>query len=121
MFTLDTNILIYYAAGDKKIASFLSLHKNDIFYLPSIVAAEFLSYELIDARTITLFRLFAQQTTIINLDFSIAELSAEIRRNYHLRLADAVIAATALSTQSSLITRNISDFKKVPRLSLEKI
>lgn len=34
MFTLDTNAVIYYAAGDKNAVSFLSEHKHEIFYLP---------------------------------------------------------------------------------------
>lgn len=121
MFTLDTNIVIYYAAGDKKVASFLSANQSEEFYLPSITAVEFLSYPLIDARAKALFRLFAGQTTIINLDYYIAELSAEIRKNYNLKLADAVIAATAISTNSILLTRNIRDFKKVKELKLFKI
>lgn len=121
MFTLDTNIVIYYAAGDKKVASFLSDNQNEEFYLPSMAAVEFLSYPLIDVRAKTLFRLFAGQTTIISLDYYIAELSAEIRKDYKLKLADAVIAATAISTNSILLTRNIRDFKKVKGLKIMKI
>lgn len=121
MFTLDTNAVIYYAAGDKNAVSFLSEHKHEIFYLPSIVVLEFLAYPLIDSHAAALFRSFSQQTTIVNLDFYIAELSAEIRRAYRVKLADAVVAATALSTSSALVTRNISDFKKIPDISLQRI
>jgi predicted nucleic acid-binding protein len=46
MFTLDTNIVIYYAAGKKEVIDFMEKNKNSIFYLPSIVIAEFLSYPL---------------------------------------------------------------------------
>ena len=121
MFTLDTNAIIYYAAGDKNTISFLSERKHEIFYLPSIVVAEFLAYPLIDSRAAALFRSFSQQTIVINLDYSIAELSAEIKRSYHLKMADAVVAATALSTTSTLVTRNVGDFKKISALSLRKI
>lgn len=121
MFTLDTNTIIYYAAGDEKVVAFFSKHKNDIFYLPSIVIAEFLSYPLIDAYSATIFRLFIQQMTIVNLDLQIAELSAKVRKNHNCKLADSVIAATALLTQSTLITRNIADFKKISNLKIFKI
>ena len=121
MFTLDTNIVIYYTGGDEDVASFLLNHKDEVFYLPSIVITEFLSYPLIDIHTATLFRLFSEQTTIINLDFYIAELAANIRKTHKLKLADAVIAATAISTHSTLITRNIRDFQKIPNLLLRKI
>lgn len=121
MYTLDTNTVIYYAAGDKNVAAFLLEQWHHAFYLPSIVITEFLSYPLIDTRAIIAFRLFAQQTTIVNLDFQVAELSAEIRKNYHLKLADSVVAATALFTKSTLLTRNVRDFKKVTNLSLRRI
>lgn len=121
MFTVDTNIIIYYAAGDEKVVAFFSKYKEHIFYLPSIVATEFLSYPLVDAHSATIFRLFVQQMTVINLDLQIAELAAGIRKNYKLKLGDSIIAATALSTNSTLLTRNIADFKKVPNLKLLKI
>ena len=118
MFTLDTNILIYYAAGDHEIVNFLNQHRYEIFYIPSIVVAEFLSYPLITPEVITRFRDFTRQTIIVNLDYTIAERAAEIRRMGKLTLADAVIAASALVTNSSLITRNIRDFQKVKNLTI---
>lgn len=121
MFTLDTNIVIYYAAGDTKVVSFMEENRNEIFYLPSIVIVEFLSHPLIDGETINKFRLFVYQTNVINLDIRIAELSAELRRWYKLKLADAVVAATAIITNSSLVTRNVYDFRKVKELKLLKI
>jgi predicted nucleic acid-binding protein len=91
------------------------------FYLPSIVITEFLSYPLIDPHSATTFRLFVQQTTVVNLDLQIAEFAAEIRKNYNRKLADSVIAATALLTESTLVTRNIADFRKIPNLKLLKV
>lgn len=116
MFTLDTNILIYYAAGDNKIAYFLDTQKYQTFYLPSIVVVEFLSYPLITPEAIIKFKRFAQQTTLLNLDFAIAERAADIRRNQKVNLADSVIAASALLTNSELITRNTRDFQKIKNL-----
>ena len=118
MFTLDTNILIYHAAGDRKIADFLNKHRYEIFYVPSIVVAEFLSYPLITPEVITRFQDFIRQTIVVNLDYMIAEHAAEIRRANKLALADSVIAASALTTNSSLVTRNVRDFKKVKNLKV---
>ena len=118
MFTLDTNILIYYAAGEEKVVSFLSQHQNETFYLPTIVATEFLSYPLIEDETIGLFRIFLTQTIPIGLDLGLAEQAALVRRAYKLKTVDAIIAATAILTKSSLITRNIIDFKKIKELNI---
>mgnify|MGYP001614011448 CR=1 FL=1 len=118
MFAVDTNILIYYAAADSKVIEFFDAHKYDLFYLPSIVVVEFLSYPLVTPYTIEKFKQFAYQMLLVNLDFPVAELAASLRRDQKLALADAVIAASALFTNSTLITRNERDFKKVQGLKL---
>lgn len=121
MFVLDTNVLIYYAAGNAEIAKFLDLHKQEVIYIPSIVVAEFLSYPLITQEVINRFKQFASQAIILNLDFSIAELAAELRRTFKLKLADGIVAASALVSNSALVTKNIRDFKKVRGLRLAEI
>ena len=113
MIVLDTNVLIYYAAGDKAVADLINLHKNEIFYIPTIVVVEILSCPLISSEAVTAFNQFLSQTILLHLDLSIAERAAEVRKQYRLALGDAVIAASALTTDSPLVTRNIRDFKKV--------
>lgn len=118
MFTIDTNILIYYAAGDADILSFFRANQNAVFYLPSIVTAEFLSYPLMTPAVAEKFHNFARQTIIVNLDYPIAAHAATIRRETKLPIADAVIAASSIATNTSLLTRNIRDFKKVNDLNI---
>ena len=118
MFALDTNTLIYYAAGQSATEAFFEEHQNSIFYLPSIVVAEFLSYPLITDSSATAFKRFARQTIVVNLDFAIAELAANLRRRYKVKLMDAVVAATALTAQATLVTNNTRDFKKISGLNL---
>ena len=118
MYTLDTNILVYRAASEPFAKSFFEEHHGDVFYVPSIAVAEFLSYPLINEIATSAFHSFISQTIIVNLDFRIAELAAEVRRLHRVKLLDAVIAATALSTNSMLVTKNIRDFKKIKGLKL---
>ena len=118
MYALDTNILIYHAAGDQKVADFFSQHRYEIFYVPSIVVVEFLSYPLITPDTAARFQNFIQQTILINLDYAIAERAAQMRRDSKIPLADAIVAASTLMTNSALVTRNIHDFKKVKGLAI---
>lgn len=44
-----------------------------------------------------------------------------MRRLHRLKLADAVVAASAISTHSTLVTRNIRDFKNIPGLKLASV
>lgn len=48
----------------------------------------------------------------------VAEKAIAIRRNYRLKLPDALVAATAEHLALPLITRNTDDFKRVPGLTL---
>ncbi len=58
--------------------------------------------------------------THIDLDVAIAWRAAEIRRQYHTRLADALIAATALVHNLLLSTRNLRHFTPIDGLRVEK-
>ena len=58
---------------------------------------------------------------IIPLDSRIARIAGSLRRQYNIKTADSIVAATALFTGTTLITRNIRDFQKIPNLLLRKI
>lgn len=121
MFVLDTNTIIYYATGDQSVKRFLNSHTESLIYLPSIAVAEYLSYPSLTPEAIEAFKAFASQMVILNLDFSLAELAAAIKRNYNVKLDDAIIASAAILTGSVLVTRNIRDFKKIKGLKLIEV
>ncbi len=52
------------------------------------------------------------------VDRAVAELAGQLRREHGVRIADALIAATALVHGLALVTRNVRDFEAVPRLRL---
>lgn len=120
MFTVDTNILVYYAAGDKRVADFVleNLAKDRTLFLSTIAVVEFFSYPELTQRDRELFETLLPKLYIIAPTFEIALLAAQLRREYKLKLGDAVIAATTLRTNSTLVTRNLRDFKKIPSLKL---
>lgn len=57
----------------------------------------------------------------IPVDSRIAHTTGLIRRTCQINIADSAIAATALFTGSTLLTRNIRDFRKIPNLLLLEI
>jgi toxin FitB len=57
----------------------------------------------------------------IPIDRAIAELGGRLRRDHGVRIADALIAATALVHELGLATRNVRDFAAVPGLRLQPI
>jgi predicted nucleic acid-binding protein len=52
------------------------------------------------------------------IDRSVAELAGRLRRDHGVRIADALIGATAITHRRSLLTRNVRAFANVPGLHL---
>ncbi|HRG11375.1 MAG TPA: PIN domain-containing protein, partial [Cyclobacteriaceae bacterium] len=61
---------------------------------------------------------FISDSWIFELDQPVKAMAAEIRRKHAIKLADAVIAATALVFDLKLLTRNIEDFNKIDKLEI---
>ncbi len=122
MYTIDTNMLIYDAAGeDSVVAFFKSIPQATHIVLPTIVIIEFLCFPKLKASHRNRFIDRISSFDVISLDSEIAFRAAEVRRKYKITLGDSVIAATALLTGSMLLTRNVRDFRKVPNLKLLKV
>ncbi|MBI2120108.1 MAG: PIN domain-containing protein, partial [Parcubacteria group bacterium] len=57
----------------------------------------------------------------IPFDRSLTKIAARIRREAKVKFPDAAIAATALFTQTALVTRNVKDFRKINSIFLQEI
>lgn len=123
MYTLDTNAIIYYLAGDRSAQTLLEeLFGQDVsIYISTITEIELLSHSALRLEDVARINQFLNVISILPLDSQIARIAARYRRVYKMELADSAIAATALFTQSSLVTRNIKDFQGIPEIKLKKI
>lgn len=54
----------------------------------------------------------------ISMSDDIVEKTIEVRRKYKIKLPDAVIAATAIISNYTLVTSNIKDFKSISDLEV---
>jgi predicted nucleic acid-binding protein len=61
---------------------------------------------------------FTDQSSILNINDSIIDKTIELRRKYKTKLPDAIIAATAIVNDLTLISRNTSDFKNIQGLKV---
>ncbi len=55
---------------------------------------------------------------IINLDLEIAQRVGYLRRKYKIKTVDAIITSSAILTNTTLLTYNIQDFKKIKELKI---
>jgi len=61
---------------------------------------------------------FINTSVIYPLSSNVVKRTIELCKQNKIKLPDAIIAATALTKGFTLVTRNIIDFKKVPKLDL---
>jgi predicted nucleic acid-binding protein len=120
MFTLDTNCLIYYFKGEEKVIDLIQnliLERTPIF-ISIITKVEVLAYPEITPGEEKTFLEMMKNMILIEFDDKLTNLVVNIRRKHKIKLPDAIIAATSLYTNSTLITRNIKDFSKIKELNI---
>jgi len=61
---------------------------------------------------------FMDDTSIFELTEEVADICIDLRKKYKTKLPDAIIAASALVYEFTLITRNVSDFKNIKNLKI---
>lgn len=100
MYTLDTNAIIYYLKDDsgavEKLNSIFTQHTP--LYLSAITEVELFGFPSLNESEIMKIETILETMAIIPLDSRIARTAGEIQRLYRLKIADSVIAATALFT-----------------------
>lgn len=123
MYTLDTNSIIYYLKDDPRATLRIRdiLQKNVPIYISAITELELFSYSDLTDPEAELIVTLLKSLSVIPLDSQLARIAGEVRRNFKLKVPDSAIAATALFTGTTLLTRNVRDFQKVPFLRTEKI
>ncbi|MCC7082703.1 MAG: type II toxin-antitoxin system VapC family toxin [Burkholderiales bacterium] len=124
MFVLDTNTVIDYFRGKGRVAErLLSVPPSEIG-LPSIAAYEAWVGVLGSKNAVkrqAQFEEFLATIEILPFDAAMSRLAATIRlalarRGEIIGPMDTLIAATALEMDATLVTRNVTEFGRVPKL-----
>ena len=116
-FLIDTNVVI--ASLGNKLSSegaiFLKTVSPDISVITQI---EILGWYGVSPGDLAPLTDFVDKATIYQLTQSIIQKTIQIRQIHKIKTPDAIIAATAIMHDLTLITRNTSDFKQIPGLGL---
>lgn len=111
---LDSNIIIYsYQANFAYLKPLVVDPTNGI---SAISRLEILGFQGILPGEQTFCEFVFNILQQIPIDDSILNEAIQIRQQYKLKLADSIVAASAVLNNAELYTRNIADFKKVPNL-----
>ena len=113
-YLIDTNSLI--DAQMKRIPPkgllFLANAINENFTISFVTYIEFLGYKNISKASEEYINL----ATVIEIDKQIIDACVALRKKHKIKLPDAIIAATAIVYDLTLITRNTHDFKNIKAL-----
>lgn len=123
MYTLDTNAIIYFLKDEISVVSLLKgiFLQNVPLYISAITEIELFGFPKLTDTEAEQIEEILRTVAVIPVDSRIARIAGQIRRFYKLNIADSTIAATAMFTGTTLLTRNTHDFKKIPNISLHKI
>lgn len=117
----DTNTAIYYlqqqfpVSAEKFVDSILVNSKPAISVITEI---ELMCWKGSSEKDNAVIKSFITDCFLFELEQSIKEQTAVIRKEVKMKLPDAIIAATALSYNLTLVTRNVADFKNLPTIKL---
>lgn len=112
---IDTNILIEFVGHLLPAASHNAVAKilNEEFNISFINKIEILSHPGTDH-----LKDFMGLANMYGISSEIIEKTIELRKQFTIKLPDAIIASTALIHNFVLITRNTHDFKKIPDIAI---
>jgi len=118
----DTNIFIHLFRGKEDVKASLEKIGDDNIAFSIITYAEII-YGTPKAK-LPFIKAFFEQITLIDLD---TDISREFKRivlsysfSHHIKIPDALIAATAISQGLVLFTENKKDFNFIPGIKFHK-
>ena len=125
MYTFDTNSIIYYMNEEPAVVQVLEgIFAQDVpLYISTVTELEIFSLSTLTLEDEARIEEVLSATVRVGpLISSIARIAGALRRLYtRLRTADSAIAATAIFTNSTLITRNVRDFRRIEGLPLLEV
>jgi predicted nucleic acid-binding protein len=120
VYTLDTNAIIYYLDEEPSVVPLLDpiLGHDRAIFVSVVTELELLSHPGLTEEDREEIQQLLMSVVIFPLESRLAQLAGALRRQYHLKTPDSIVAATALLTRTTLVTRNIRDFQGIDGLSL---
>ena len=113
--SIDTNAVIDYLDNKlpEKIASLID---GISVQISVITRMELLGWANATTEQTQVLQQFINVSTVFSLEEPVIVKAIELRKKYKTKLPDAIIAATAIVYQLTLITRNTNDFKNITDL-----
>nr|WP_208492020.1 type II toxin-antitoxin system VapC family toxin [aff. Roholtiella sp. LEGE 12411] len=99
---LDTNVVLYFLGG-----RLVNPLPSGQYFISVITEIELLSYPSLSLKEETQIIDFLNKITVVSIDSNIKNLTIAFRKQYRLRLPDAIIVATAKYLNAILFTNDV--------------
>ncbi|GAA0525108.1 type II toxin-antitoxin system VapC family toxin [Chitinophaga japonensis] len=116
-YLIDTNTVIDFL--DNKLPEKAAvLVENLVPQISVITRMELLAWPQANEQQLQVLQAFITVCNVLTLDEAVIVKAIELRKTYRIKLPDAIIAATAVVWNLTLISRNIADFKNIQGLQI---
>ena len=117
----DTNTAIYYL--QKQFSEKAEQFMDNVLLqsrpaISTITEIELLCWKSASENDLLVLKNFVADSLVFEIDQTIKDKTVEIRKAYNIKLPDAIIAATALANNITLLSRNSKDFSKIADIQL---
>jgi len=116
-YLIDSNAVIDYLDNKLPENSALLIDGIDT-QISVIIRMELLSWTNATNQQLQVLQDFIDNSIVLGLEEKVILKTIDIRKNFRLKLPDAIIAATAVCNELTLITRNTKDFKNISGLQV---
>ena len=118
-YLIDSNVVIGYLDGRLPEQGMVFLHTivDDIPHVSVITKIEVLRFNAPEEAGRILID-FIDNSFVYGLSDPVADRTIQLGKSRKIKLPDAIIAATALIHDLTLLTRNVSDFKNISDLAV---
>ena len=106
----DSNIIIYISKREIPLSL---LDQFDEHYISIITYMEVLGYRFLEEKEKNFITEILDAFKLLYIDQKIADTVIDIRKQNRIKLPDAIIAATAMTENLHLISRNIVDYENL--------
>jgi len=119
MILIDTNLLVDYFRGNKKVIQFIDKQPKEALAVCSVIAMELFKGSLNKAEFQKIKKTL-KGFVMIDLNENISQVALKLSEQYalshHMGIPDTLIAATALVFDLEIRTYNLKDFQFIPTL-----
>ena len=119
-YLIDTNILIYFINRLIPVSEHTKVKEilKTSFNISVMTKIELLGWHKLEQSNIESLNKLLSKASIFKLIDEIEDQTILLKQRYNLKTPDAIIAATALVNNFTLITRNHKDFKKIEGIKI---